>query len=743
MPRHQKTICYAFKVSLTFAVAFFGCTYLPAQSNTHKDSVQVYAWLNQADEQAISGSLDSAMKYAQFALQASKDKKLLRGEGFAKLKVADILFQQESENDFKGFIADGLKIGAQLKDSFMMALASYQQGQCLMYEHQLDDAEKLFNQSLSLKFAKEQSSYTALVYNDMGFLFGLKDELEKQAEWYLKAIRIYERTEDLSGLATTTSNLSAIYVKLGNTDKAFAYTREAIAMREKIHDIQGLATSYENLSRLYSGISLDSAAKYQQTAMRYAEKSGVKSFMIRSYDNLSVLADGQRNKPEALAWIKKSIALCREMNDKTGLAGKCRWAALLCGDMKDTAAMNDYYRESYELSTQLNNKTLLRDLYATKAGYYSKASDFKSAYDNLKKYYLYRDSLVSDETATNIAELQTKYDTEKKDNEITRLNTDQKIKQLEIEKQKAIIAGNRLEAKQKENEIILLSQQQELRDTRIKQQGEELEKQLLLAKNTQQELQLASAEKKVKDKELQNQKQLRNLMIISMFALTILTIALFNRYQLKKKLQQQKALLAVRNNIAKDLHDEIGSALTSIKILSEVSHNNLQKDPGKASSMLKKITEQSSQVQQGMSDIVWAVSPDNDKLENMAVRMREYITHTLEPKNIKTSFEVDEKALSKSLSMEQRHDFLLIFKEAINNAAKYSGAGHVAIHLCGNAGKIQLIISDDGVGFDASRSRSSNGLRNMRARTEALQGTFTICTEPGKGVKIAIEIPAT
>jgi two-component system sensor histidine kinase UhpB len=743
MPRHPKNYCCALKEALLLLLAIVSCIRLAAQSKTQKDSVQVYHWLSQADEETTSGSLDSAMKYAQLALQVSKDKKLLRGEGFAKLKIADVLYQQESSDNLNEYFAEGLKIGAQLKDSFMMALACYQQAQYLMYADKLDEAERLYNKALTLKFGRVESNYTAMVYNDIGYLCGLKDEWEKQAEWFLKAIRIYEKVEDLIGLAVTTSNLATVYAKIGDNAKAIEYTRDAIAMREKIHDVQGLATSYENLSRLYVATSLDSAAKYQQVAMRYAEKSGVKSFMMRSYDNLSVLMDKQRNKPEALAWIKKSIALSREMNDKVGLAGKCRWAALLCGDIKDTVAMEAYYRESYELSLQLKNKTLLRDLYASKASYYNKVSDYRNAYDNLKKHYLYRDSVVRDETATNIAELQTKYETEKKDNEIIRLNTTQQIKQLEIEKQKAIIAGNKLEAKQKENEIILLSQQQELRDARIKQQAEELEKQLLLAKNSQQALQLAGAEKIVKDKELQNQKQVRNLILISMATLIIIAIALFNRYQLRKKLQQQAALLSVRNNIAKDLHDEIGSALTSIKILSEVSHNNLQKDPVKSAVMLKKITEQSSQVQQGMSDIVWAVAPDNDKLENMLVRMREYIAHTLEPKNIRTSFEVDEKTLSKSLDMEQRHDFLMIFKEAINNAAKYSGAGQVHIHLSGDARKIQLVVSDDGVGFEAEKARSSNGLRNMRTRTEALNGRFNICTAPGKGVKIEVEIPAT
>jgi two-component system sensor histidine kinase UhpB len=743
MPRPEKAFCDILKRLLIVIVAIFFIVPIFAQSYTRNDSVQIYEWLSQADEQAVTGSLDSAMKYANLALQLGKEKKMLRGEGFGKLKVADILFQKESSVSINEFYGEGMRIGTQLKDSFMMALSCYQQGEYIMYEDQLEEAEKLYNKALLLKFGKEQSNYTALVYNDMGYLYGLKDELEKQTAWYLKAITIYEKTGDSKGLASTTSSLAAVYAKLGNTSKAFEYTRDAIAMREKIRDVQGLANSYENLSRLFWTVSLDSASKYQQIAMSYAEKSGAKSLMIRSYDNLSILMDRQRNKPEALAWIKKSIALCRDSNDKAGLAGKCRWAALLCADMKDTIAMEAFYQESYDLSVQLKNKTLLRDFYGTRAGYYSGINDFKNAYDNLKKYYSYRDSIVSDETAISITELQTKYETEKKDNEITRLNTDQKIKQLEIEKQKAIISGNILQAKQKENEIKLLSQQQELRDIRIKQQGEELEKQLLIGENNQKKLQLAATEKILKDKELRDQKQLRNLIIGTMVLLVILGFVLFNRYQLKKKLQQQKALLTVRNNIAKDLHDEIGSALTSIKILSQVSHNNLQKDQGKASSMLEKITEQSSQMQQGMSDIVWAITPDNDKLRNMVVRMREYITHTLEPKNIRTHFEVDEAMLSKNIGMEQRRDFFLIFKEAINNTAKYSGAGHVDILLSGNNKKIHLAIIDDGIGFDTSLITSSNGLRNMRARTEALKGRFYIHSSQGKGVKLEIEIPAT
>ena len=121
---------------------------------------------------------------------------------------------------------------------------------------------------------------------------------------------------------------------------------------------------------------------------------------------------------------------------------------------------------------------------------------------------LYKDSVISENTQSAIAEISTRYETKKKDDEITRLNTGQRIKQLEIEKQKATIAGNLLEAKQKQNEITLLSQQKELQDARLKEQDEKLKRQVLVSQNNAQQLKLSQQVRQLKERELQSQKQL-------------------------------------------------------------------------------------------------------------------------------------------------------------------------------------------------------------------------------------------
>jgi signal transduction histidine kinase len=516
-----------------------------------------------------------------------------------------------------------------------------------------------------------------------------------------------------------------------------------MAIREKIGDIYGLSISCSNISQLYLNFdSLDQAIKYQQLGLKYAEKSGVKRSVSQSYISMALLFNRQKKNRESLEYEKKAIVILQEINDLSTLSRRYIAAAILSKAMNDSIAALDYFEKAYTLSTQLKNKENLRDIYLHKAIYYKDRKDFYNAYEHYKKYILYRDSLISAKTRADIAEIETRYETEKKDNEIARLNTEQKIRQLEIEKQKAIISGNTLLAKQKENEITLLSQQRELQDSKIKQQDQELEKQLLLAKNNEQLLQLSEQEKQLKEKELKDQKLLQQVIVGAAIMLVLFAGILFNRYKLKKKLEQQNQLLSVRNVIAKDLHDEIGSTLTSIKILSEVSKNNLEKDQQKASSFLQKITEQSSQMQQGMSDIVWAIKPDNDKLENILARMREYASDTLEPKNIETIFFTEEPVLSQSLSMEQRRDFFLIFKEAINNAAKYSQANKVEVTISKERDLLQLRISDNGIGFDSGKETSSNGLKNMLARAGALNGSVQIHSVPGKGTTVLVKVPA-
>jgi two-component system sensor histidine kinase UhpB len=190
----------------------------------------------------------------------------------------------------------------------------------------------------------------------------------------------------------------------------------------------------------------------------------------------------------------------------------------------------------------------------------------------------------------------------------------------------------------------------------------------------------------------------------------------------------------IRNRIASDLHDDIGSTLNSISVYSEVAKN----DPDKKEYSLNMIGESSRKVIDAMSDIVWTINPENDSFENIILRMRSLAYNLLRAKDIEFTFKADETLNHLKLSLEKRRNFYLIFKEALNNLIKYSHAKRVQISLLHHSNAITLMIRDDGLGFDATKKYNGNGLTNIRNRAKEINAQLAI--ESGKNIGTSIQL---
>ena len=720
----------------------------PVSGQTNKsDSAYIFSLLDKAEGFYLDSKYDSALFYSYKAESISRQANFKKGIAYALIKLTDVYLDKEDFEKATSTATTVNAMGLQMNDSLVAAIGWMQLAQAKMYNDKFTEAIDLFAKCLQYYLDKHQTRYTALAFNDLGYSWGRLGELSKQANCITRSISIYENyfPEEYGELGVAYNNLSMVYYSLNDRPKAIDYAKKSIFYREKDGDIKRLSLGCCNLSQYYIGIDNEEAKKYQQLCLKYAQQSNEEGRIIHSYVTASMIANTQKNYKESADYELKAINMLEKTNKD--IAMLCRRYISLASNYalmgEDSSKVLLCFNKAIGLARQPNDKFNIRDVYAKLTEYYRQQQQYDKALDTYQQYIIYRDSIVTSNTKSAIADIEAKYKGEKKDKEIADLSAAQKIKQLQIEKQKAVISGNLLEAQKKEKEIELLSNARELQDLKIQQQDEQLEKQLLLAKNNQQQLQLAEKEKQLRDKQLKSSSQLRNFLLIGFGLLLLLGYFMFNRYQLQRKIKEQQSLLAVRNNIAQDLHDEIGSALTSIKILSQVSKTNLHKDTNKTSSFLEKITEQSTEMQQGLSDIVWAIKPDNDKLSNMVVRMREYVSHTLEPKNIETGFLIDEQLLNRSLNMQQRRDLLLVFKEAVNNIAKYSNCTRAEIKLVAVNDHIQLDISDNGVGFDVNKQTSSNGLKNMKARALALGGELFIRSVIGNGTGLQLNIPAT
>jgi len=209
------------------------------------------------------------------------------------------------------------------------------------------------------------------------------------------------------------------------------------------------------------------------------------------------------------------------------------------------------------------------------------------------------------------------------------------------------------------------------------------------------------------------------------------------RYRIGEILRLQQ----VRNRIASDLHDDIGSTLTNISMLSELSRKGIPEKQGQGAHVfLNRISEEVHRSGQALDDIVWSINTNNDTLEQTVIRMRRYAAEIFDAANINYTLQLDEQFAHRKLNMEQRRDIFLIFKEGINNVYKHAGATNVSIRVWPDRSRLYMEIKDDGRGFDTGVFTHRNGLKNMRSRLEKWRGEMLVQSSPGHGCTILVDI---
>ena len=220
------------------------------------------------------------------------------------------------------------------------------------------------------------------------------------------------------------------------------------------------------------------------------------------------------------------------------------------------------------------------------------------------------------------------------------------------------------------------------------------------------------------------------------FATIALAVYALYKYQLNKRLEVER----LRLRISRDLHDDIGSTLSSINILARSSLAKAPEDNSN-SLLLEKIQQRSQKTLDAMDDLIWNTRPENDSLESLIVRMREYAAEILEAAGIEFTLNCPAAITSIKLDMQQKRNLFLIFKEAINNLAKYSDTRNAFIHFDYQKKFLQMIIIDEGKGFALTSIKKGNGLDNMQHRAAEMNAQFDIHSANGKGTTIRVHVP--
>jgi signal transduction histidine kinase len=212
----------------------------------------------------------------------------------------------------------------------------------------------------------------------------------------------------------------------------------------------------------------------------------------------------------------------------------------------------------------------------------------------------------------------------------------------------------------------------------------------------------------------------------------------FYRYAIIQKLQKSR----FRNKVSKDLHDDVGSSLSSLNVYSTVAAEVLESNPGKAKEMLQKISEQSVQLMENIGDIVWSMKSSKEETINLSTKIKNFASDVLSAAEINYQINVDESDDVSVKSITARRNILMIIKEAINNAVKYSCASNIIINIKKADTTFIINITDNGKGFDVeTKKETGNGLSNMQKRAAELNGSVAILSSQGKGTTITALFP--
>jgi len=594
-----------------------------------------------------------------------------------------------------------------------------------------------FETSLAIRKEIKDTVGIAGTYSEIGEVYSRKGNYLAAMDNILISLRLAEKADDKKRIARCYEQRGIILSRQKKFSEALKDHLEALRIRERIRDRPGIAASSTNVGLIYGMLGKDEEALNNHfIALKIREETGEKSEIAVCHQNIGLIYAKQGKLSEASTNFSISLKINKDIRDRRSTAFCLANLGKIFLRLDQPVEARQYLVEGLVISKDIGNKEQAKDIYYSLSKLDSAAGNYQQALTYYKLYTEYKDSLLNENINKQIAQLIEQYESEKREEKILKLENERKINSLLLktkddslrlitaEKNKMQLESDKVKL---ENEK--LGNEKRLTRLQIEKDSAGYALQKSQADRNQEQL---NKEKTIQTLEARKQKQAKNYFIAGLALFTILSFFIYRNYHTKQKLK----LLTLRNKIASDLHDDVGSTLSSISIFSQMA----QQESKETIPMLETIGESSRKMLDAMADIVWTIKPENDQFEKIIMRMKSFAYELLGAKKIDFEFIADEEVEKFKLPMEVRRNLYLIFKEATNNMVKYAGADKAMFAIKGEKNELTMVIRDNGKGFDVSRSTEGNGLKNMKKRAIEIGGQLIIDSHPGNGTLIELRI---
>lgn len=540
----------------------------------------------------------------------------------------------------------------------------------------------------------ENINLTFKIYRDVSQSYRRKGEYEKAIEIVLKGLKLAEKHKNPEWIVFYNCLLSLNYHDFESYEKGVFYGKRALSLAKKYNrnsfsqvwkSINATAISYDDWNKP------DSALFYHNMAVKLA-KNEFEPELVTTFNNIGNTLLKQKKFNEARISILKANKFCdlKYRNKQKGYfyfydkSTQLNNLATIAYELKEYSLAEKLFDSSYYYSKKTKSAEKLRDYYHHRTKFNKLIGNFKQAFFYQEKYLFLRDSVFQSERDETFAELEAKYQTEKKEKELIF--------------SKSQIIQKDLETKQKNNQLIIAS---------------------ILSLGF-----LVIGFLFYRQQKLKNEQQKQEFKLNSAIS----------KIETQNKLQEQ------RLSISRDLHDNIGAQLTfiissvdSVKYGFEINNEKLD----------NKLTNISSFAQETiveLRDTIWAMNSNEISFEDLEGRIHNFIEKAKEVKQeITFSFEIDENLLTKKLTSVEGMNVYRTIQEAINNSLKYANAKNIKIEAIKKENQTRILISDDGLGFNEAQIIYGNGLNNMKKRIKEIGGKLHISSsEKGTIIEVLI-----
>lgn len=552
----------------------------------------------------------------------------------------------------------------------------------------LDSAQFYHEKSLDLKLEIGHSVGAADSYNNLGIVYDLMGDFEKSLQHYFKALEIYEEEEGVSfdKVPMVLGNIGIVYKKQKEYDKVLTYYKQALKIYEDNNYDFGIVVTKGNIGSVFLNTKdFEESIKYSLEAKELYAKLGYTRYVPYMLSNIAIARDSLKQ----FAQSQKDFTQAIRMHEEYQNYYESTYAQL--GLAKSYNKQKRYLEASKEAQKALaiiqekSFKEWEIEAFKVIADAASGLGNYKSAFNYFELYAVGKDSLFEENKTQTIFELETKYQTEKKEKEILSQRADLTEKELDLSKKNIQILGL----------VVLVVVALILGYFLYNQQ-------------------------KLKNKQLQKENELKN-------ALT--------KIETQNKLQEQ------RLRISRDLHDNIGAQLTfiissvdNLKYGFEIVNDNLN-------SKLGNISEFARETIYELRDTIWAMNKSEITLDDLQTRISNFIDKAnVASKGITFSFNNQITSPVVFTSVEGMNIYRII-QEGINNAIKYANAQHISVNINEVDTRLNIEVIDDGDGFDLTNTEFGNGINNMKKRADEIEIEFNIQSANNLGTSITLFKP--